>query len=73
MTQLCNFNCLCHPSRLLSFHQCYVIEIKTPAIIRITLLLNLTKKEKSPNGELNIGQQRAIPLGEGKGEIKPEP
>ncbi|KAG5201331.1 hypothetical protein JEQ12_004094 [Ovis aries] len=57
--------------RLLSFHQCYVIEIKTPAIIRITLLLNLTKKEKSPNGELSIGQQRATPLGEAQGGNTP--
>ncbi|KAI4537940.1 hypothetical protein MG293_011343 [Ovis ammon polii] len=58
-------------SRLLSFHQCYVIEIKTPAIIRITLLLNLTKKEKSPNGELSIGQQRATPLGQAQGGNTP--
>lgn len=47
-----------------------MIGIKIPSIVRITLLLNITEKEKiSQHGEFHRGQQRASPSGEVKGEI----
>lgn len=70
MTHFAFVMCLCHPSRVLFLHHWHVIEIKIPSIIRITLQLNITEKEKkkSPNGEFNMWQQKAPPLGEVEGE-----